>query len=354
MPELSVETGTLALYCPIPLVLHPNAAAVQGRSFAWMERFRLFGDGRIPRENALATESARVTGSMMPSAPDDLLLLFVTYMYWGFMVDDLVDVGTPEQRSQQYRELAPRLLRALESPLVDAPDDPPYVALFRDMRGYVAQHASPAQTRLWVDAFHEWLLGVALELVDARCGVLPTVDGYLFIKMFSSAARAVTSTLEICGGGGELPAEERESPAVTALTQAVSVLMNLYADLFSHGKEASGDYNIINVLMAETGVDRDAAVGEAIGLCDRVMVLFLRLRAEVAPRVTPQTRAYLDNLGATLSGVLDWCATAARLKSGRATRLERVDQPSRADTGAPPYPNIAWWWDQLDSSQGSR
>lgn len=345
---------TLGLYCPIPLAQHPNPIAVQDRAFDWMERFRLFGDGAIPRENALATESARVTGSMLPQAPDDRLLLYVTYMYWGFMIDDLLDVGSPQQRSQRFRELAPRLMRVLESPLAQIGGEPPPVALFRDIYRCIGEFATPAQTRLWADGFQAWLLGVAVELEDSRRASLPGLDEYLFLKLYIGAARTVTFTVEICGGGGELPTEERDSPAVKALTQAAGVLMNLYTDLFSQGKESADAYNIVNVLIRDTGCDIDTARLEAVRLCDRIMVLFLTLREQTEPRISPPTRAYLGNLATTLSAALQWSDTTARFggAAGR-PRLARTDAPACAGTRPPPYPSISWWWDQLESRTGA-
>lgn len=336
----------LAFYCPIPLSLHPNAQLVQYRSLDWMERFQLFGDATTPRANALATDSARVTGSMVPGASDDLLLFYVTYMYWGFLVDDLFDTGTVTRRRHQYRTLTWRLLRATEAPLAKVSDDPPHVALLRDMRCYLDAYVSPALVRLWVDSFQEWLLGVALELDDALDETLPGIDEYLFTKMFDGSARTVTTTVEVCGGT-ELPAVERESPAVAALTHAAGVLMNLFADVSSHAKESPTDRNIINVLRAE-GRSRDQALAEAVELCDRIMVLFLELRTQTLPRVSPSTSVYLTNLGTTLSGILDWCAMTARFTAtaGRPC-VTRADQPSQAGLTPPPYPNIAWWWDQL-------
>jgi hypothetical protein len=348
------EPGIVALYCPIPLAQHPNATAVQDRAFDRMERFRLFGDGAIPRENALATESARVTGSMLPDAPDDRLLLYVTYMYWGFMVDDLLDNGTPRQRSQRFRELAPRLMRVLESPLARVGNDPPPVALFGDIYRRIREFATPAQARLWADAFQAWLLGVALELDDSRRASLPSLDEYLFLKLYIGAVRTVTITVELCGGGGELPVDERESPQVKALTQAAGVLMNLYTDLFSHGKESADAYNIVNVLIRDTGGDIAAARREAVRLCDRIMVLFLTLREQTAPEVGLPTRTYLDNLATTLSAALQWSDTTARFAGGAdRPRLVRADSPACAELTAPPCPSISWWWDQLESSTGA-
>ncbi|MFG1795822.1 hypothetical protein [Nocardia sp. NPDC049149] len=337
----------LALYCPIPLSFHPNAQLVQDRSFDWMERLRLFGDATMPRENALATESARVSGSMIPDASDDLLLFQMTYMYWGFLLDDLFDAGSITERRRQYRALAPRLLRVLEAPLAHVTDDLPHVALLGDMRRYLTAQVSPSLVRLWIDSYQAWLLGVAFELDDALTGALPGIDEYLFTKMFDGAARAVTTTVEVCGGT-ELPAAERESPAVTALTHAAGVLMNLYADLSSHAKESPTDRNIINVLRAD-GRDRDHALAGAVELCDRIMVLFLELRTQTLPRVSPATSVYLTNLGTTLSGILDWCAITARFTTGAGRpSVSRAEQPSRSGLTPPPYPNIAWWWDQLD------
>ncbi|WP_405166512.1 hypothetical protein OG203_16325 [Nocardia sp. NBC_01499] len=337
----------LAFYCPIPLSFHPNAKLVQDRSFDWMERLRLFGDATMPRENALATDSARVTGSMIPEASDELLLLYVTYMYWGYQVDDFFDTGTVTQRRHQYRALIPRLLRALEAPLAQVADDPPHVALLRGMRRYLDENVSAALVRLWVDANQAWLLGVALELDDALTETLPGIDEYLFTKLFDGAARTVTITVEVCGGT-ELPAAERESPAVTALTHAAGMLINLYADVSSHAKETPTDRNIVNVLRAE-GRSRDQALAEAVELCDRIMLLFLELRRQTLPRVSSSTSVYLTNLGTTLSGVLDWCAMTARFAAAAGRpHVTRTDQPSRYGLTPPPYPNIAWWWDQLD------
>ncbi|MFF3487313.1 hypothetical protein ACFYXC_29130 [Streptomyces sp. NPDC002701] len=348
-PDGSTELEPVVLFCPIELTRHPKAAEVQNRAFDWMERHRLFGDAAIPREGTLATDSARVAGSMIPDAPEDLLLLYVTYMYWGFVIDDLFDTGPLEERTRQYRNLAPRLLRVLESPLAQAGDDPPTVTLFHDMRCYLDQHTTPAQVRRWSDAFQATLLGFALELDGARDGTLPGISDYLFLRMYSGAVRAVTITMEICGGGGELPVEERESPALTALTQAAGVLMNLYADLFSHAKESTDSHNIINVLSSTTGSDPRLARREAVAICDRIMVLFLRLREQTAPRVSPATRAYLDNLGHTLGGVLDWCHTTARFTTSTPRTLVRAEKPSDPSLAPLPYPSIAWWWNQLHS-----
>ncbi|WP_194820204.1 hypothetical protein [Nocardia sp. XZ_19_385] len=338
---------TLAFYCPIPSSFHPNAQLVQDRSFDWMERFRLFGDASMPRRSALATESARVTGSMTPGAPDDLLLFVMTFMYWGFLVDDLFDTGTVTQRRQQYRELAPRLMRAVEAPLAQVHDDPAQVALLRDMRRYLDLHLSPALVRWWVASYQTVLLGVALELDDALNETLPGIDEYLFTKMLDGAARAVTTTVEVCGGT-ELPAAERESPAVTALTHAAGLLMTLFADVSSHTKDSVTDRNIINVLRC-AGRSCDQALDDAVELCDRIMALFLELRTQTLPRVSPSTSVYLTNLGTSLSGVLDWSAMTARYAAAGRPCVTRTDQPPRAGLTPPPYVNIAWWWDQLDS-----
>ena len=110
----------------------------------------------------------------------------------------------------------------------------------------------------------------------------------------------------------------------------------------------------MHVLIRDTGCDIDTAQLEAVRLCDRIMVLFLTLREQTAPRVGPPTRTYLDNLATTLSAALQWSDTTARFGGGTdPPRLARTDTPACAGVIAPPYPSISWWWDQLESSTGA-
>jgi hypothetical protein len=351
---MTTDTDQPLLYCPIDLVPHPGWKQAQAGAFAWMSRCRLFDDTSIPREGSVGTNSAQVTGSMIPTASHDRLLFYTTFMYWGFVVDDAFDLGAPTDRVQRYRALCPPVMRALESPWARVPEnDHPAVTLLRELRLSMDGCFTASQTRLWIDTIYSWLLGCGLELSDAVHATTLGVDEYLFMVLYSNALRPVTVTLEICGSTGEVPAREREDPKVVALGQMAGVLMALYADLFSAGKEGPDDQNMINSMIGDADCTASQAVTEIVAICERIMVAFLRLRDQVLPGVSEHTRIYLTNLGYAVRGVLDWCHDLPRFTPSSANPLPRfaplrVERPTDPEPVPLPYRSIAWWWDQLN------
>jgi len=342
------------LYCPLDLIPHPAWQQAQAEAFAWMDRCRLFEKTDISRVASLGTNSAQVTGSMIPHASPDQLRFYVTYMYWGFIVDDVFDVGVPAERAQRYQTLCRPLMLALESPWALIPDgEPPVVTLLRELRRNADELFSPAQVRLWVDSLYTWLLGCGLEITDAAHERSLSVSDYLFASIYSHALRPVVVSLELCGSDGEVPASEREDPRGAALTQMAGLLMSLYADLFSVGKEGTYDQNILNSLIQHDGRSNAQAVSEATIVCERIMVLFLRLREEVLPTVSEPTRDYLANLGHAVRGVLEWSYNVPRFTPSDGDPPPRFDPvrisaPANPNATPLPYPSIAWWWDQLN------
>ncbi|MEU9130137.1 hypothetical protein AB0D08_18860 [Kitasatospora sp. NPDC048540] len=333
----------IPLYCPISPAYHPGESAAQTQAIEWMDRRRLFDNTGIDRERVLATGSARAAGSMIPAAPEELLLLHASYLYLGFSIDDLFDRGPLGQRRRSYRKISPKLAHLLESPLAEHDEEDPLLSSFATLRQQIAMNSTGTQIRLWSSAFEAWLLGVAWELDFTHRSSDFSLDDYLIQRLYSGAARAAIVSVEICGGGGELPAEEREMPSVAAMGQAAGLLINLHADLFSYAGEKS--HNIVNVLTRSEG-GLQPGINRSIELCNRIMGLFVRLHEQTAADVSPPTQKYLKNLGHMISGNLQWCYESARYRRSpaRAPLLCR-DRVGDEFLAASPCPSIAWWWE---------
>jgi Terpene synthase family 2, C-terminal metal binding len=340
------------LYCPIDAAVHSNAKNAEVGAFEWMDRCQLFSN-ESKRSAAFSSNSAEVSARIIPHAPDDLLLFLSTYMYWGFFADDVFDSGPVDVRKARFADLAPQYMRALETPCVAATDDQPLTVLYRELRLFLQPRVTLSQLRRWIDANFGWLLGQTLEIGDAERHTVPTINDFLFVRTYTMAGRCLNLTVELAGGGGEVPEHERESPRAQAINHIVAVLMGLYADLFSLAKEEPGAHNIVNILANENRCPTAEAVRQAVALSDRIMALFLRLREQIARHASTEMRCYLDNLGHLLRGVLDWGPSVARYHGPQTSEppegIACTDRPSDPDPSPLPYPTVSWWWSQLEA-----
>ncbi|MEU9332217.1 hypothetical protein AB0D49_03505 [Streptomyces sp. NPDC048290] len=330
--------------CPIPHTPPTLAPAIEKHTLDWFARFG-FGGGEAERRMLVACAPAHCACMLTPDAPEELLRFSSAYIVWGLLFDTFLDHGDLADRKRHYALLAPQLVRTLNDPWRRPEGLHPVILLMRDMRLYLDDmvargQVSAAKVRRWVDAHSRYMTGVARELLDAEQSVLPPLDDFLYLRMYTAAGAAGAALVDLCGGPGADPAE-LETPEIHALTDAASIVMSLFGDLGSAPKEGPLEYNVVNVLTRELDCTRAEAMTQAVHLCNGIVAYFHEARESLSPSVTPETRAYLTALGGLIRGVLDWSELVPRYREHPTSDHPDLSRPPRIDLRD--LPSIGWW-----------
>jgi hypothetical protein len=330
--------------CPIERTADVSGAGqIEEHTLDWFSRFG-FGRSGKERELMLACAPGHCACLICPGASAEMLMFSSAYILWGLTFDTLLDQGDVTQRKQNYAVLAPALLQTLNNPWHAPQGLPPIILMLRDLRLYLEGRVSGPQIRRWVDSHGFYLTGVARELYDAEQGTLPSLNDFLYLRMYTAAGSPGGPLVELCSGPGP-DQEALETPAIHALADAATTVMALLGDLGSTGKEGPLEYNVINVIRQELNCSRAEAVSEALRLCNRVIELFCQLRAQVAPSADAATGAYITGLASLVRGVLDWAATVPRYARHPASGIPDLAGAPRINPLT--LPSVSWWWDQL-------
>ncbi|MFF9481129.1 terpene synthase family protein [Streptomyces sp. NPDC014733] len=349
-------------YCPITLTgdIHPRHAELERRALEWIDSYGLYPDA-TERAWGLATHSAEFSCRIIPHGEPEPLLVFMMWNYWAHAVDDWLDSGSNATATGKVVDTSIRLLRALEYPGSSMMPPSPYTDALHDLVGRTRAVLSPWQLRRFTDGVRDWLFASSWQTANAERGVMPSLNDFAAMAVSINGTRFSLTWGEVANGV-DLPPDVQCSPAVQALTDAAGFLVGTDNDLFSYAKEDHleiPEQNLINVIAHERGCTPAEALTEAVGLRDRTMTLYLRLRDQLAADGDPMMRRYLDTLGDYIAGCIVWQNNAPRFASprnrnplpvpGSSFHITYRDTPSDPSTDAPALPAIAWWWDQLTS-----
>jgi hypothetical protein len=111
--------------------------------------------------------------------------------------------------------------------------------------------------------------------------------------------------------------------------------------------------HILDLLAAEHGISREAAISHAIALRDLLTCRLDHLVHDLTATAGPTLTRYARDVAQVVCGHLDWCTVTARYRhrddaTAPPTTFTITDtHPDHDCTTSPPYPSIAWWWDQL-------
>ncbi|MFD0691679.1 terpene synthase family protein [Actinomadura fibrosa] len=341
------------VYCPVEPAVHPAVEAIERRAVAWVDRVGLYRDDR-ERRRVLGTNSAEFYARFAPFGPEHNVQMAAHWVYWGFAFDDArCDAGPLSARPDLFLAMAGPLQRALEVPDERMSEDP-LVAALQDVGRSFRECAGPVQVRRFTEAHRAWLFAVAWQIVNRVRGHMPGLADYTAMRLHCSGGPPTLAMLEIATAA-EVPAREMDSPAVRALTEMAILVAAWDNDLHSYRKETvegHTDQNLVNVLMRDGGGTAEEAMLRAVGLRDRVMARFLRLRDEVRRTASQDLRRYLDCLGHAIRGNIDWALRTPRYNDAEVAGVPMaaprwVDRPSDPATEPLPIPGIAWWWDPL-------
>ncbi|MGW1836730.1 terpene synthase family protein [Streptomyces sp. NPDC002067] len=349
-------------YCPIATLgdIHPHYAELERRALEWIDGHGLYPD---PTERAwgLATDSARFSSLLIPRGEPEYLFMFMLWNYWAYTVDDWLDSGSNATASGKAVDAGIRMVRALEYPGSSMAPPGPVTDALHDLVERTRALLSPWQLRRFIDGTRDWLFASAWQTSNTERRVMPCLNDFAGMTVSLNGTR-FSLTWSEAANGVDLPPDVLCSPAVQAATDAAGFIVSSDNDLFSYAKEDHlkfPEQNLVNVIAHERGRTPAEALAEAVGLRDRAMTLFLRLRDQLAAGGDPMMLRYLELLGDYIAGCIVWQNAAPRFASprnrnplpvpGASFHVTYRDTPSDPSTDAPRVPAIAWWWEQLTS-----
>ncbi|GAA3842174.1 hypothetical protein GCM10022403_087780 [Streptomyces coacervatus] len=350
-----------ACYCPIPSLIHPNAAEIDACSVNFLARFGLCEEQQ-QRERVIAGLN-RVAGLTIPRGDQVAVQVASDLAAWIFAFDDICDEGPLGTRPGELIEAMSRLQRAIESPELLVQDDP-FAQALRDIRLRLNAVATPVQVARWVDAMRGYFFVEAYKACNIARNVAPNLSDYAFIRVYAAGALAF-AVLPHIAEGIDLPSTVWEDRRIRALTEMADSVTMWDSDIFSYAKEShrSGDgHNLIDAVRNTYGYSSGQALKAAVAMRDRVMCRFLQLREEVTAEGDPLIRRYLQGLGHYIRGVLDWCLITDRYVyldglSSSSLAFHTAgwrDTPSDDSPEPLPIPSIAWWWSVGATGEASR
>ncbi|HEX3784559.1 MAG TPA: hypothetical protein VHX38_33280 [Pseudonocardiaceae bacterium] len=266
--------------------------------------------------------------------------------------DEYCDEGNLGRSPGEFSLVLARMLRAAEAPEIEDFGGDRYAAALRDLRLRLGRYASPVQVSRWVSALRLYFFFLVWEAGHRSRGSVPDLDEYAMSRIDTGSMRTHLMVLDVIDGY-EVPATEMEQIEVRALVEIMATVIGWDNDIFSQYKESvrdSGSWNLISILARERHYSHAEALTDAVAMRDRVVTLFLLLRAKVSAHASAELRRYLESVGGWIPANIDWSLT-----SGRYPNPDDLPQfadflaagPSDTSTQPLPIPSIAWWWGLL-------
>ena len=348
-----------SFYCPFnEKLIHPQATDLEQRAVEWVDRFGIYPDA-MERAWGLATRSADFSSRIIPHGEAESVLLFIEWNYWANAVDDWQDSDSTPSNTAAIIDHSVRLARTFDAPGASLLPPGPMTMALNDLVARTRAHLGPFQLRRFTEGARDWLLGASWQTANAERGVMPSLNDAAAVGALANGTRFSLTWSDVANRIN-LPADLLYSPPVQAVTEAAGFIVSADNDLFSYNKDdlqEPWEQNLINVLAHHHHCSPREALPEAIALRDRVMTLFIRLRAQLTRYADEQLIPYLDALQHYIAGSIEWQNLAPRYASPRNRNhlpVEGVsfdvtwrDTPSDPRTEPPPIPALAWWWQCL-------
>ncbi|MFG2287647.1 hypothetical protein ACGFOU_16510 [Streptomyces sp. NPDC048595] len=346
-------------FCPFNAWLHAEAKEIERRALTWIDDFGIYPDA-TERAWGLATHSADFSCRIIPFGDMEHVLTFTLWNYWANAIDDWQDAGHATTSTADITDHGARLARALETPGSALLPPGPLTTALDDLVTRTHDLLTPFQLRRFTEGARDWLIGAGWRTANAEHGRMPSLNDYAGLGALANGTR-FSLTWSDAANGTRLAPDTLYAAPVQALTDAAGFIVSADNDLFSYNKDDDQEpweQNLINVLAHERGRTPREALAEAVALRDRVMTLFVRLRAQLTRDADGPLRRYLDALEHYIAGSIAWQDGAPRYASPRNRNELPVegasfgavwsDTPSVPSTEPPPLPALAWWWRQLE------
>ncbi|WP_424216655.1 terpene synthase family protein (plasmid) [Streptomyces sp. BI20] len=350
-------------WCPLPLDrVHPDLDLLRARAVTWLDAVGLYPN-ETERAWGLATHGAEFSCRIAPDGDPERLLLFIEWNHWANAVDDWQDSGAADAAVGPVVEHAALLARTLEAPTSGVLPPGPLTDALGDLIGRTRAALAPVEYRRVVEGARDWLIGAGWRAALAARGAgMPDPNTFAALGPLANGTRFSVAWIDAAEHRLPDPAL-LASPAYTALTEAAGFVVSADNDLFSYDKDdhvRPWEVNLVNVLAADLSCPPAEAVPHAVALRDRVMGLFLDLRARLATGLDPEgaPARHLRGLGHYVAGSIVWQNAAPRYASPR-NRFAMPVPGARFDvrvlthepepvSGPAPLPALASWWEQWE------
>lgn len=350
--------SVMTIYCPFPL--KSSACDVQGideQAVAWCLDYGLCEPDSVATRMGCAAGIA----AALPYAPDSTIVVATMHFLWGSLIDDHWDRHPELGRLARHVGELHRVMYA--APAAPCPPDDRWVASLHDLRRRLETVLSDAEFASFRYEHTIWLSGQQWSTALQQRPTPPTIGEYLRMRWAKAGVGTLVPFTAASSGAHPLRSTHSGDPMVRAFTQAVMTACALLNDLASAAKEllaSTATTNLLSVL-ARTDTGGAAALdpGAARQLYERVVVCAARLQQQLLSDPRSDVARYAAELPNWLSAGIEWAADTPRYRLP-ADGTERVGfAPPRLTVSAtptvwdpddltpPPYPDIAWMWEQL-------
>lgn len=263
-------------FCPLPLKISPDAERARAHTMQWCRE-----TGMAPTPEAAAAWDAYrldLWGSCVWwYCTGELLDLLTDWGTWGVMLDDILEVDSPEL----IRDAVAEMNRILDSNDPDALTDDanPFTVGLSDLwRRTQSRGMSLRWQRRTADRFSRFLGSYLRDAAYRRDGYWPTVEHYLDNRMWSTASLAYIclNDLQHCC---ELSDNIVMHPVLLAMQRATGDHIALVNDITGVHREAAWNdhINVVPLIQRQYRCSQEEAIRHAITMADQRMYAFLAM-----------------------------------------------------------------------------
>ncbi|MDK1475887.1 hypothetical protein QNO07_21130 [Streptomyces sp. 549] len=363
---MSVTIDIPPLWCPLELRVRDGVEEFDARSHAWLERHGLDERSLL---RATATDTGFLACSWAPDGTREGVQLLSDWLVWALLFDDYYcDAGELSDQPGPFNTLiAEMMARAMYPELgrTGRTGDTAFDAFASSLADIVTRiHtlADPQLAHLCSLAHYRWAVGAMCGVSDRAAGTLRTASQHLLVRAADGADCLSAHMIEVAEGTA-LPASERITPEVRALSQAAGILLTVPTDLASYTRESHQEClesNVVQILGVEYACSSEEAVSRSCSLLESVMEFFVAMRSKLQHSGSTELHRYADQMANLVRGTYEWQRFLPRYTTALdvpvAGRPAAVVKPARAlheitDTPnqkrAEKDPAIAWWWELL-------
>ena len=301
-----------ALQCPFSLNRNINEAEAGNQARAWL--VDRFGDSNATRK-LMAADMERFTAGFYPSTDLAGLTWATRFLFWAFVLDDLVD----ETDVGRGATTAARLIERLDLVLQRQPLDDPSVleTTLAELLGDLLPFLKPGEYEQFCDACRAYFGALLWEANNRASHWIPDLVSF---ELFRPAAGAVPPFWMLIGPLEQLRLDP-DALAHVQLQKAQSLAGRIacwYNDVLSYEKEyaAHDVHNLAIVLERHRYLGAAEAFSAAVDFCNEDVLAFCTAAATLLAEVpTDDVRRYLTVLESMMATTLTWTLESARYES---------------------------------------
>jgi hypothetical protein len=350
---LGFPVDEIGIWPVVPFRAHPQADAIDKESVAWAVRHNLCA----PDSANARSRFGGVLADCMPFGNSEKVLGYACYGLWANLWDDHLDTlsTNPVELGLHIAEV----LLTADRPVVAPVRNDKWLIGLRDVRRLWEECMDQADVECLVARHAEWVAGQLSKAMLMRRPTPPTVEEVLRMRLAKAGLGSITAITAITGGY-PLNANEYADLQVRAFAGATYLTATLLNEILGQAKELlipeTGRTNLVSALMHERTLDRTAATLAAWELYERAGCLALALQSQLQNDPRPNIASLAAQLPQWIPAALHYMTNAARYLEipGYGT----LTPPTISLASAPvlwdrenltplPFPDIAWWWDQL-------